>query len=161
MRKAFSLVFAIVFLVAIATVGILSLNIVSLGTKDTQDLYIADQADLLAQSATEYAIWAIQRHNYEKDGCLQRVQIKYPDEKKPLFEANVDIGYILKIAKENSDPEYKIGEEDEKNRRRKGHCGFLGEDENRTIAAVRLDVSVEYKGGKNTIRFTRTTTQIP
>lgn len=105
MKKAFSLIFAILFLLLIMTLGLLSLNILSLGAKETQDKYLQDQAELFAQGAEEYAILAIREHNYSAN-CLDSVVINYPVWEATTngecnqatsgcqFRAQIDIQYI-------------------------------------------------------------------
>mgnify|MGYP000853546748 FL=1 len=56
MKKGFSLITAIIFMVLIATLSLFSLNISSLTAKQTTDVFLREQAELLAQSATELAI---------------------------------------------------------------------------------------------------------
>ena len=56
MRKGFSLITAIIFIVLIATLSMFSLNISSLTAKQTTDVFLREQAELLAQGATEMDI---------------------------------------------------------------------------------------------------------
>ena len=56
MRRGFSLIIAIIFLVLVATIGMFSLNTSAVTAKQTTDIFLREQADLLAQSATEVVI---------------------------------------------------------------------------------------------------------
>lgn len=160
MRKGFSLIFAIVFIMLIATIGALSLNIVSLGVKDTSDLYLEDQADLFAQSATEFAILAIHEHDYSKN-CLNTVRVCYPKactDKDAMLEANVTIKYIAKDVRDKSGG-------DTEDSYFKGCAHFVADKngENDKISAVQLYTSVATINdfADENIKFTRVTTQIP
>ena len=73
MRKAFSLLTAIVMIVLMSAVAALVFNISGKTTKETSTQYRKEQAILLAKSYTEYAILAIQGHNIANNGCLQTI----------------------------------------------------------------------------------------
>ena len=53
MKKGFSLITAIIFMVLIATLSLFSLNISSLTAKQTTDVFLREQAELLAQNALQ------------------------------------------------------------------------------------------------------------
>lgn len=93
MKKGFSLITAIIFVVLIATLGALAITLATSGLKQTKDLYLKEQAELLMQSASEFAIMAIQGHDFNTN-CLERVNFKYPHTTPYLFEGRVDIRYI-------------------------------------------------------------------
>ena len=59
MRKGFSLITAIIFIVLVATIAALALSFSTFSTKQTSDLFLREQAELLVQSGTEYALLAI------------------------------------------------------------------------------------------------------
>lgn len=67
MRKGFSLITAIIFIVLIATLSMFSLNISSLTAKQTTDVFLREQAELLAQGATEMAILNLLSKNFSTD----------------------------------------------------------------------------------------------
>jgi len=56
MRSAFSMIVAIATLVMIATIMALSLNLSTQSAKQTGTIYLQQQADLYARSATEFAL---------------------------------------------------------------------------------------------------------
>jgi len=64
MRKGFSLVTAIIFIVLIATLGMFSLNISATTARQTTHIFLREQAELLAQGATEIAIFNLLRVDF-------------------------------------------------------------------------------------------------
>jgi len=57
MRSAFSMIVAIATLVMIATIMALSLSLSSQSAKETGNIYLQQQAQLYARSATEFALF--------------------------------------------------------------------------------------------------------
>lgn len=96
MRKGFSLIMAIFFVITIATLGALALSLSNQTVKQTGDLYLRSQAELLAQSATEYALLAISAHDREATGnCVNNISnIRFPNDANPLFTTDIHIQYI-------------------------------------------------------------------
>lgn len=96
MRKAFSLITAIIILVFMATLLVLMLSLSTQSAKQTGDVYIKEQAELLARSATEYALLAISGHKTDTtNGCVEKIDLRYPAN-APSFDINVSIYYIGK-----------------------------------------------------------------
>lgn len=94
MRKGFSLITAIMFIVLVATLGALALSLSTFATKQTSDLYLRTQAELLAKSATEYALLAISGHDNSVD-CVEQINSQYPEAgANALFDINVSLRYI-------------------------------------------------------------------
>jgi type II secretory pathway pseudopilin PulG len=89
MRKGFSLITAIVFLVLIATISTLSIIISTQTSKQTSDIFLKTQAELLLRSGTEYALLAISGHDYTTN-CLNQVNMTYNN----AFDINVSIMYL-------------------------------------------------------------------
>ncbi len=89
MRKGFSLLIAIVFLVLIATISAISLSLSIQTVKQTSDLLLKSQAELLLRSGTEYAMLAMSGHDYSGN-CLENVNMTYNN----MFDINVSIMYI-------------------------------------------------------------------
>lgn len=56
MRSGFSLVMAIMFLVLVATLSMFALSLSATTSKHTTDIFLREQAELLAQGATEMAV---------------------------------------------------------------------------------------------------------
>lgn len=93
MRQGFSMLTAIIFLVLIATISALSISLSTQAAKQTGDIFLQSQAELLAKSATEYALLAMSGHDYSTN-CLENITIRYPENINYTHEANVSIMYI-------------------------------------------------------------------
>lgn len=89
MRKGFSLLTAIVFLVLVATISMLALTLSTQSAKQTTDIFLKNQAELLLRSGTEFAMLALSDHNYSLS-CLETINIEHND----MFDINVSIMYI-------------------------------------------------------------------
>lgn len=89
MRKGFSLITAIIFIVLVATLGALALSLSTKTAKQTGDIYLREQAELLAQSATELALLAISSHDINATSCINQVNIPYPN-----FDINISVSYL-------------------------------------------------------------------
>ncbi|WP_331775851.1 type IV pilus modification PilV family protein [Sulfurospirillum sp. 1612] len=96
MRKGFSLITAIIFLFVVATLSILALSMSTQSAKQTTDQYLKIEAELLAKSATEYALLAISGHEVNAtNGCLNHIDIKYPTSgTNYTHDVNITIQYI-------------------------------------------------------------------
>jgi type II secretory pathway component PulK len=92
MRRGFGLITAIVILITVATLMTLMMGLSSSSVKSTLDIYLKEQAELLARSATEYALLAISGHDNSVD-CIKNINIRYP-QNSPTHEANVTILYM-------------------------------------------------------------------
>ena len=93
MKKGFSLILAIIFILLVASIGALSMAISSSSAKTSVNLFIHEQAKLLADGAAEYAIMKVQQNNFAAT-CVDEIVIKYPNEDSPTFKANISITYI-------------------------------------------------------------------
>ena len=95
MKKGFSLILAIIFILLVASIGALSMAISSSSAKTSVNLFIHEQAKLLADGAAEYAIMKVQQNNFA-DTCVDEIEINYPNDKdkNPTFRANISITYI-------------------------------------------------------------------
>ncbi|MGP1506922.1 MAG: hypothetical protein ACTTIM_05685 [Campylobacter sp.] len=113
MRPAFSMILAIIFIVVIATLGMLSLQLSAQSAKQTEHVFLREQADLLAMNAAELAILTMQRTQYigvnNKD-WINKVVIYYPKGKKDgddwLLKATVDIDYMAFKILDGVKPEF-------------------------------------------------------
>ncbi len=95
MKKGFSLITAVMFIVLVATISVLALSLSSTSTKQTTDLYLHEQAELLLQSGTEFALLAISGHNIDATGnCINAIDIQYPTTANPLFDINITLSYM-------------------------------------------------------------------
>ena len=89
MKKGFSLIFTLLFIVILATIGIMSLQFAGSTTKHTADTSMDMRAELMLRSATEFAIMAMQGHNYN-NGCLEHINLS-----DTFFDANITFHYFL------------------------------------------------------------------
>jgi len=89
MRKGFSLLIAIIFLVLIATISAISISLSTQSVKQTSDIYLKAQAQLLLRSGTEFAMLALSGHNYSTN-CLEKLNMVYNN----TFDVNISINYI-------------------------------------------------------------------
>ena len=95
MRKGMAMIIAIAFLVVVATLMALMLNLTTQTSHRTQHLYFNEQAQLLAKSATEFAILAISGHDRAGlTDCLQTITSQFPAGGTPFFNINTTIRYI-------------------------------------------------------------------
>ena len=93
MKKGFSLILAIIFILLVASIGALSMSISSSSAKTSVNLFIHEQAKLLADGAAEYAIMKVQQNNFAAT-CVDEIEINYPNGTSPTFRANISITYI-------------------------------------------------------------------
>jgi len=95
MKKGFTLITAIIFIVLIATIAALSLSFSTLSTKQTSDLYLREQAELLLQSSTELALLAISGHDIvANNNCINTINAQYPSAANAIFDITISLSYI-------------------------------------------------------------------
>ena len=70
----------------------LSFSLSSQTTKQTGQLYLQEQGQLLAKSATEFALLAISGHNNNLN-CINRIDLRYP-QNAPIYDINMTLYYI-------------------------------------------------------------------
>lgn len=157
MKKAFSLILAIIFIVLLATIGMLSFGVSATGVKQTDNLYLSEQAKLIAKSATEHAIMQIQQYDFATN-CLYEIPKKYPNDSNWLLQSTVYVTYIGKNKPANCPVKNWIDSGATKDRN-----GLDIPPGKTLIQAVILDTVVESNPAANTevIRYSRTTTQKP
>jgi len=90
MRSGIAMIMAIAFLVVIAGMMALMLNMSSLANKRTGHIYFTEQAQLLAKSATEFALLAISGHDRGAGDCVESTTSTYGG----YFNINTTIRYI-------------------------------------------------------------------
>ena len=90
MKKSFALIFAIIFLVVLGSLGVLIMNFSNISLKQTGNDYLYTEAKLEAKSATEYAIMALQARDFKNDGCINKIDIN-----STLFDINMTFHYFL------------------------------------------------------------------
>lgn len=90
MRSGFSVIAAAVIVAIISVVGAMVLSVSSTSSKRATDDYLRNQAEMLARSATEFAIMRLQGFVSVNGDCLERLDINATP-----FDVNVTFGYIL------------------------------------------------------------------
>lgn len=100
MRPAFSMILAIIFIVVIATLGMLSLQLSAQSAKQTEHVFLREQADLLAMNSAELAVLTMQQNPYvgtNQDNWIRNIKICYPvacNNNAWLLRATVNIDYM-------------------------------------------------------------------
>jgi len=89
MRKAFSMLTAIIVIVLMATVAAFIMNLSGKMVKGTMAQFQREQSMLLAKSYTEYAIMAVTANEHNSSRCLNNITGTYG-----IYDINVDISYI-------------------------------------------------------------------
>jgi hypothetical protein len=84
------MLFAIIFLVVLGTVGTLMMYFASFTVKQTTDNYLVTQGELYAKSATEFAIQALEARDFKNDGCINKIDIN-----TSLYDINMTFHYFL------------------------------------------------------------------
>ena len=107
-KPAFAMIMAIMIVLLIALGSALLLNNAAQGTKSVGDNYLRAQAELLAESATEYAVMRVQGFNDESNNCLNTINITVKDASFATDPANAvtmfDITVSINYAFENAAP---------------------------------------------------------
>ncbi|MEA1953003.1 MAG: type II secretion system protein [Campylobacterota bacterium] len=88
-RKAFSMFTAITVIVLMSTVAILIMNVSGKIVKETTAQYQREQALLLANSYTEYAVMAVTANDRSGDNCLRTI-----NGTQNGYSAQIEIAYI-------------------------------------------------------------------
>ncbi|MDD3769530.1 type II secretion system protein [Sulfuricurvum sp. IAE1] len=98
-RKGFAMIMAIFIVVIIAAGGALMMQNASLGSKAVSSAYLRTQADLLAQSATEYALMRAQGVDTTGGTCLNRLNITVNDASgRAMFDITASLAYSFRGA---------------------------------------------------------------
>jgi hypothetical protein len=69
------------------------ISLTSVSLKSTTDVYLREQAELLARSGVEYALLAISGHD-NANSCIENINITYPNSATPTHEVNMSIHYF-------------------------------------------------------------------
>jgi hypothetical protein len=69
------------------------ISLTSVSLKSTTDVYLREQAELLARSGVEYALLAISGHD-NSNSCIENINITYPNSATPTHEVNMTIQYF-------------------------------------------------------------------
>ena len=152
MRRAFSMVLAIIFIVVIATIGMLSLSLSTQAAKQTEQIYLREQAEILALNSAELAILAMQQSDYSgpSSGWLNKVEIFYPQENNWLLKATIDIDYFTHAPLSGVSIDYNNME-----------AKAAGITSNDNIAALNIEVISNTNLVSDSIRIFKSTVQRP
>lgn len=93
-RPGFAMILAIFIVVLVSLGGVMLLSSASIGSKSMGDKYLRMQAELLADSATEFALMQVQGFNTAGGNCLENLNITIQDSLgNPMFDANISMAY--------------------------------------------------------------------
>jgi len=99
-RRGFSMIVAIFVVVLVAWLGSQVLHVAANESKSTGDRYLRYQAELLADSATDYAVMRIGDYNGTlNDNCLEDINITVNDAStahNPMYDIGMTVYYSFK-----------------------------------------------------------------
>ena len=90
-KNGIAMLIAIAFLLITAVLMAIMVNMTAQTTKRTADMYLQEQAHLLAKSATEFALLAVSARDRNLNGCVNQINIAGPSGN---FDINTTIRYI-------------------------------------------------------------------
>ncbi len=93
MRKGFSLITAIIIMMTVSLLMTMMISLSSVTVKTTTDMFLKEQAELLARSATEYSLLAVSGHDNHQS-CIEKIDMLYPSAATPTHEMNVTLWYM-------------------------------------------------------------------
>ena len=96
MKRGFTLIAAIFFVVIASSICMLALSIASTSVKQNSEIYLREQSELVARAATEYAMLAIISNDFYKTGavCLGDEHNPISGEFGDLFTFKVYVKYF-------------------------------------------------------------------
>lgn len=98
-RGGFAMIMAIFVVIMVAMGGVLILDNASTGSKSVTDNYLRTQAELLAESATEFALMHAQDTNTTAGNCLNDLNITVNDSSgKAVYDIEVALSYSYENA---------------------------------------------------------------
>jgi hypothetical protein len=89
LKKSFSLLITLLFVIFVAVIGVMSLEFAASANRHTSNVALDTRAELLSRAATEYAILAMQGHDYKKN-CLKHIDLN-----DTFFDVNITFHYFL------------------------------------------------------------------
>lgn len=84
-------------MVLFATIGALTLYLSSLTSRQTVDIFLKQQAEILAKSATQVAVLKLSKINFN-DNCPKNKEIvtaNFPNDTNPILEISVKVTEIF------------------------------------------------------------------
>lgn len=98
-HRGFAMILAIFVVVLVALGGVMLLGSAATGSKGVGDNYIRAQAELLASSATEFAVMRAQDFNTSGANCLNEVYIDVQDASGAhAYDVNITLSYSFQGA---------------------------------------------------------------
>lgn len=88
-RGGFAMILAVIVMVLVAGIMTLALTLTTETTKRTSDVYLYEQAQLLAKSAVELTLLDI-----AKNRCVDSFEPSFDDDIDSMFDVNVKVGYV-------------------------------------------------------------------
>jgi len=89
LKKGFSLLLSIIFMVVMALIGVMIMKFSASSAKHASTSIMDIRANLALRSATEYAILALQGHDFN-NGRINEINLTYP-----FYNANIKFHYYL------------------------------------------------------------------
>ncbi len=102
MKKAFSLITALVIIILLSSLLMMALKFSSLSQKESKNIYFREKAELFLQNTVEFSLLAISGYDRSKRlNCLQKIKIISKDK---LFVADINVSryYLYEGSKELS-----------------------------------------------------------
>ncbi len=94
-RNGFAMIMAIFFMILIATLLSYMLSTTTETAKRTTNIYVNEQAQLLAKSAVEYALLRVSGVPRSTTSCVNGFNAQYPQSgANAIFDINVSIRYF-------------------------------------------------------------------
>jgi len=96
MRSGMAMIMALGFMIIIAGILATMINLTSVTTNRTEHMYFQEQAQLLAKSATEFALLSISGHDRTAldNDCVTNTTSLFPPAGNAFFTVNTTIRYI-------------------------------------------------------------------
>lgn len=97
-RGGFAMILAIFIVVLVSLGGVMLLGKAALGSKFIGDNYLRAQAELLAQSATEFGVMRAQGFDISGGRCLENLNITVNDSTgtMAMYDANISYAYSFR-----------------------------------------------------------------
>jgi len=96
LKKGFSLLLSIIFILIMSFIAVMVMSFNASSSKHASNAIMDLKANLALRSATEYAILALQGHDFTK-GRINEINLSYP-----MFNANIKFHYYLTNCNDNN-----------------------------------------------------------
>ncbi|MGP1486173.1 MAG: hypothetical protein ACTTJC_08880 [Campylobacter sp.] len=98
MRSGFNLVSTIFFIILISTIGVFSLSLSTMTAKQTGEIYLREQMQILAKSATETAVFELltQKEAFRRNCPVGKIfTYNFPNDERPIVEILVVVAEVF------------------------------------------------------------------